>query len=262
IKHQYKVKDLAFGQLTEQFIHDYQTFVTEEKGQAIDTARHYLAILKKICRLAYKEGYADKIHFQHFTLPKKTETTPRALSCESFEKIRDVEIPAYRKSHMLARDMFLFGCYTGVSYADVVSITHANLQTDGDGALWLKYRRKKNELRASVKLLPEAIALINKYNSEDRETLFPLLRWPNLRRHMKALAALAGIKDDLCYHQARHSFASLITLEAGVPIETISRMLGHSDISTTQVYARVSPKKLFEDMDRFIKATEDFKLTL
>lgn len=158
--------------------------------------------------------------------------------------------------------LMLLSCYTGVSYADVVSITHANLQTDGDGALWLKYRRKKNELRASVKLLPEAIALINKYSSEDRETLFPLLRWPNLRRHMKALAALAGIKDDLCYHQARHSFASLITLEAGVPIETISRMLGHSDISTTQVYARVSQKKLFEDMDRFIKATEDFKLTL
>src|SRR5699024_5837968 len=97
---------------------------------------------------------------------------------------------------------------------------------------------------------------------EDRETLFPLLRWSNLRRHMKALAALAGIKDGLCYHQARHSFASLITLEAGVPIETISRMLGHSDISTTQVYARVSPKKLFEDMDKFIEATKDFQLTL
>ena len=239
IEHQYKVKDLSFGQLTEQFIHDYQAFAMENKGYAIDTVRHHLAILKKICRLAYKKGYADRSHFQHFTLPKKTETTPRALSRESFEKIRDVEIPAYRKSHMLARDMFLFGCYTGVSYADVVSITHTNLYTDKDGALWLKYRRKKNELRASVKL-----------------------RWSNLRRHMKALAALSGIKDDLCYHQARHSFASLITLEAGVPIETISRMLGHSDISTTQVYARVSPKKLFEDMDKFIKATEDFKLTL
>ena len=262
IETKYKVKDLAFGQLTEQFIHEYQAFATEEKGYAIDTVRHHLAVLKKICRLAYKKGYSEKCHFQHFALPQQSERTPRTLSRESFEKIRDVEIPAYRKSHMLARDMFLFGCYTGVSYADVVSITHANLQTDGDGALWLKYRRKKNELRASVKLLPEAIALINKYSSEDRETLFPLLRWPNLRRHMKALAALAGIKDDLCYHQARHSFASLITLEAGVPIETISRMLGHSDISTTQVYARVSPKKLFEDMDRFIKATEDFKLTL
>ena len=246
IKHQYKVKDLAFGQLTEQFIHDYQTFAMENKGYAIDTVRHHLVILKKICRLAYKDGYADRIHFRHFTLPKKTETTPRALSRESFERIRDVEIPAYRKSHMLARDMFLFGCYTGVCYADVVSITHENLYTDEDGALWLKYRRKKNELRASVKLLPEAVALIEKY----------------LRRHMKALATLAGIKDDLCYHQARHSFASLITLEAGVPIETISRMLGHSDISTTQVYARVSPKKLFEDMDKFIEATQDFKLTL
>ncbi len=262
IETKYKVRDLAFGQLTEQFIHDYQTFVTGEKGHAIDTARHYLAILKKICRLAYKKGYSEKCHFLHFALPKQSERTPRALSRESFEQIRDVEIPAYRKSHMLARDLFLFACYTGVSYADVVSITNENLYTDEDGALWLKYRRKKNELRASVKLLPEAIALINKYHCEDRETLFPLLRWSNLRRHMKALAALAEIKDDLCYHQARHSFASLITLEAGVPIETISRMLGHSDISTTQVYARVSPKKLFEDMDKFIEATKDFQLTL
>ena len=262
IETKYKVKDLAFGQLTEQFIHEYQAFATEEKGYAIDTVRHHLAVLKKICRLAYKKGYSEKCHFQHFALPQQSERTPRALSRESFEKIRDVEIPVYRKSHMLARDLFLFACYTGVSYADVVSITNENLYTDENGALWLKYRRKKNEHRASVKLLPEALALINKYHSEDRETLFPLLRWSNLRRHMKALAALAGIKDDLCYHQARHSFASLITLEAGVPIETISRMLGHSDISTTQVYARVSPKKLFEDMDRFIKATKDFQLTL
>lgn len=262
IETKYKVKDLAFGQLTEQFIHDYQAFAMEEKGYAIDTVRHHLAILKKVCHLAYKKGYSEKCHFQHFALPKQSERTPRALSRESFEKIRDVEIPAYRKSHMLARDLFLFACYTGVSYADVVSITEENLYTDDHGALWLKYRRKKNEHRASVKLLPEALALIEKYKSGDRKNLFPLLRWSNLRRHMKALAALAGIKDDLCYHQARHSFASLITLEAGVPIETISRMLGHSDISTTQVYARVSPKKLFEDMDKFIEATKDFQLVL
>ena len=262
IEHQYKVRDLAFGQLTEQFIHDYQEYATGNKGYAIDTVRHHLAILKKICRLAYKEGYADRIHFQHFALPKQSERPPRALSRESFEKIRDVEIPPYRKTHMLARDLFLFACYTGVSYADVVSITDENLYTDDNGALWLKYRRKKNEHRASVKLLPEALALLEKYRDDTRETLFPIIHHPNMKRHMKALAALAGIKDDLCYHQARHSFASLITLEAGVPIETISRMLGHSDISTTQVYARVSPKKLFEDMDRFIEATQDFKLTL
>ena len=259
---QLKTKDIAFGQLTEQFIHDYQNYVMDVKGLAVDTVRHYLAILKKVCRIAYKEGYAERCHFANFTLPQKTERTPRALSREDFEKIRDVEIPAWRTTHILARDLFLFACYTGTAYADVVSVTRENLYTDDDGSLWLKYRRKKNELRASVKLLPEALALIEKYHDDNRPTLFPMIHHPNLQRHMKSLAVLAGVSGRLCYHQARHSFASLITLEAGVPIETISRMLGHSDIQTTQVYARVTPKKLFEDMDKYIEATKDLKLVL
>ena len=143
-----------------------------------------------------------------------------------------------------------------------MSVTRENLYTDDEGNLWLKYRRKKNELRASVKLLPEALALIEKYHDDNRPTLFPMIHHPNMKRHMKALAVLAEVSGGLCYHQARHSFASLITLEAGVPIETISRMLGHSDIQTTQVYARVTPKKLFEDMDKYIEATKDLKLVL
>ena len=102
---------------------------------------------------------------------------------------------------------------------------------------------EKNELRASVKLLPEAVDLIEKYHDDERNTLFPMIHYPSLRNHMKALAVLAGIKENLCYHVGRHSFASLVTLEAGVPIETISKMLGHSNIQTTQVYARVTPKK-------------------
>ena len=262
IQWQFKTKDIVFGQLTEQFIHDYQNFVMDMKGYAVDTVRHYLAILKKVCRIAYKEGYAERCHFANFTLPQKTERTPRALSREDFEKIRDVEIPAWRTTHILVRDLFLFACYTGTAYADVVSVTRENLYTDDDGSLWLKYRRKKNELRASVKLLPEALALIEKYHDDNRPTLFPMIHHPNLQRHMKSLAVLAGVSGRLCYHQARHSFASLITLEAGVPIETISRMLGHSDITTTQVYARVTPKKLFEDMDKYIEATKDLKLVL
>ena len=238
IQWQFKTKDIVFGQLTEQFIHDYQNFVMDMKGYAVDTVRHYLAILKKVCRIAYKEGYAERCHFANFTLPQKTERTPRALSREDFEKIRDVEIPAWRTTHILARDLFLFACYTGTAYADAVSVTRENLYTDDEGSLWLKYRRKKNELRASLKLLPEALALIEKYHDDTRPTLFPMIHHPNLQRHMKSLAVLAGVSGRLCYHQARHSFASLITLEAGVPIETISRMLGHSDIQTTQVYAR------------------------
>ena len=262
IGHQYKVKDLAFGQLTEQFIHDYENFILDEKGYAVDTVRHYLAILKKTCKRAYQEGHSERFMFQHYVLPKQTVKTPKALSRESFEKIRDVEIAPHRTTHRLARDLFLFACYTGVAYSDAVTVTRENLYTGEDGKLWLKYRRKKNELRASVKLLPEAVALIEKYHDDSRDTLFPMIHYPSMRNHMKALAVLAGTKENLCYHVGRHSFASLVTLEAGVPIETISSMLGHSNIQTTQVYARVTPKKLFEDMDRLIEATGDLKLVL
>ena len=262
IKKRFKVEDLAFGQLNEHLAYEFQEYVLKDKGLAVDTARHYLAILKKICRLAFKEGHAEKRYFVNFKLPKENRKAPRALSREDFEKIRDLVIPASRVTHNIARDLFLFACYTGVPYADAVSITGDNIYTDDNGALWLKYLRKKNEHLGRVKLLPEAIALIEKYRSNERKELFPMIHHPNLRRHMKGLRDLAGIKTDLVYHMGRHTFGSLITLEAGVPIETISKMLGHTNLTTTQLYAKVTPKKLFDDMDIFIKATSDMTLVL
>ena len=262
IKKRFKVEDLAFGQLNEHMAYEFQEYVLKDKGLAVDTARHYLAILKKICRLAFKEGHSEKRYFVNFKLPKENRKAPRALSREDFEKIRDLEIPASRVTHNIARDLFLFACYTGVPYADAVSITDDNIYTDDNGALWLKYLRKKNEHLGRVKLLPEAIALIEKYHSVERKELFPMIHHPNLRRHMKGLRDLAGIKTDLVYHMGRHTFGSLITLEAGVPIETINKMLGHTNLTTTQLYAKVTPKKLFDDMDIFIKATSDMTLVL
>lgn len=262
IKKKFNASDLAFGGLNEQFIREYQEFILIEKGLAMDTLRHYLALLKKVCKIAYKEGYSEKHHFAHYKLPKQKETTPKALSREDFEKIRDFEIPEKRTSHIITRDLFLFACYTGTSYADTVSITRENLFTDEKGCLWLKYRRKKNELLGRVKLLPEAIALIEKYKDENRETLFPVQLYATLRANMKGLRIMANLSQDLVYHAGRHSFASLVTLEEGVPIETISRMLGHNNIQTTQIYARVTPKKLFEDMDKFIEVSGDLKLVL
>ena len=262
IKKHFKVEDLAFGQLNEHLAYEFPEYVLKDKGLAVDTARHYLAILKKICRLAFKEGHSEKRYFVNFKLPKENRKAPRALNREDFEKIRDLKIPASRVTHNIARDLFLFTCYTGVPYADAVSITDDNIYTDDNGALWLKYLRKKNEHLGRVKLLPEAIALIEKYCSNERKELFPMIHHPNMRRHMKGLRDLAGIKTDLVYHMGRHTFGSLITLEAGVPIETISKMLGHTNLTTTQLYAKVTPKKLFDDMDIFIKATSDMTLVL
>ena len=262
ISKRFKINDVAFCQLNEQFIREYQEYIIIERGLAVETVRHYLAILKKICRIAFKEGHADKYHFEHYPLPKQKATTPRALSKEDFEKLRDLEIEEHRWSHHTSRDMLLVACYTGTAYIDVTSITNDNLSTDDSGAMWLKYRRGKNGKLCRVKLLPEAIELIEKYRNNERKKLFPMIHHPNLRRHMKGLRDLAGIKTDLVYHMGRHTFGSLITLEAGVPIETISKMLGHTNLTPTQLYARVTPKKLFDDMDIFIKATRDMTLVL
>ena len=262
IRRRFGLPDLAFGQLNEQFIREYQDFTQTEQGYALQTVRHYLAVVKKICRLAFKEGHSEKLHFAYYKLPRQVETTPKALSRASFEKIRDLDIPAERRSLSLSRDLFLFACYTGTSYADVSRLTGENLYTDESGALWLKYRRKKTDYQARVKLLPEALALLDKYRDAERETLFPHQSADVVKANMKGLRGLTGIPEALTYHAGRHSFASLITLDEGVPIETISRMLGHSNIQTTQIYARVTPRKLFEDMDRLIAATKDLKLFL
>jgi site-specific recombinase XerD len=137
IKKKFTTKDIAFGQLNEQFIREYQDFVLIELGYSMESVRHFLAILKKMCKIAFKEGISEKFHFSYYKLPKQKETTPKALSRESFEKIRDFEIPENRRSHLLTRDLFLFACYTGTSYADVVRITKDNLFTDEEGSLWL-----------------------------------------------------------------------------------------------------------------------------
>ena len=263
IRVKFKTDDLAFGQLNEQFIRDFQSYCIDECGLANETVRHYLAILKKFCHLAYKEGHADRWYFERFSLPKQRVTTPKALCREDFEKIRDLEIDPMRNPTLaITRDLFLFACYVGTPYADVVTITDENLSKDSEGKLWLRYKRKKNEMLANVKLLPEAVALLEKYKENSRPTLFPPLKFQTVSANMRILRVRAGITQRISFHSGRHSFASLIALEEGVPVETISRMLGHSNIVTTQIYARVTPKKLFEDMEKFAEATKDMILVL
>lgn len=154
-------------------------------------------------------------------------------------------------------------CYAGTAFIDTVSITKANVKVLEDGDKWLVYNRKKTGTLARVKLLPEALELMAKYEDGARDTLFPLLSTNRVRIDLITICKLAETSKTYSYHSGRHSFASLITLEAGVPMETICKMLGHKDVKMTQRYARVTQKKLFEDMDKFIAATEkDFILAL
>lgn len=129
------------------------------------------------------------------------------------------------------------------------------------GDLWLKYRREKTNTLCRVKLLPEAIGLIERYGSSEREELFPTVAYPEYMVQLKALRLRAGISFPFTSHTARHTFATLITLEQGVPIETVSRMLGHTRLETTERYAKVTPKKLFGEFDRFLSFTAELSIT-
>ncbi len=262
IKKKFKSKDVLFSQLNEQFIREFQDYSILVCKRANDTMRHDLALLKKACTYAFRQGCSDRHYFAHYKLPKQKESTPKALSKEQFEAIKNLEIAPHRKSHIQTRDMFIFSCYTGVPYIDVVAISKEHLSLDYTGAMWLKFQRGKNGMLCRIKLLPEAIEIIEKYRSEERETIFPMQIYATVGSNMRSFKVMLGIKGAFSYHMSRHSFSTLVTLEQGVPIETVSLMLGHSDISTTQIYAKVTPQKLFEDMEIFIDYTKDLKLVL
>ena len=253
IEKKFKTKDLAFGQLTEQFIHDYENFILDEKGHAVDTARHYLAIIKKVCRKAYKEGHSERFFFQHYVLPKQTVKTPRALSRESFEKIRDVEIAPHRTTHRLARDLFLFACYTGLAYADIKQLHPRHIETTAEGRRFIRINRKKTGMEAVIPLHPIAEQILGLYNTTDMHNpVFPLPNRDSIWHEIKEIGVILGRTDDLSYHQARHGFGVLLISES-VAIESIAKMMGHSNITTTQGYAKITEDKISREMDKLIE---------
>ena len=263
IGEKYRLTDLAFGQLTEPFISDFHHYLLDEKGFSSGTITIYVSLFKKMCRIAFERGLCKNLLFAHYRVGTPKVTTPKALSMSDFIKIRDVELPEDKPRLSVSRDLFLFACYAGTAFIDTVSITKANVKVLEDGDKWLVYNRKKTGTLARVKLLPEALELMAKYEDGARDTLFPLLSTNRVRIDLITICKLAETSKTYSYHSGRHSFASLITLEAGVPMETICKMLGHKDVKMTQRYARVTQKKLFEDMDKFIAATEkDFILAL
>ena len=143
-----------------------------------------------------------------------------------------------------------------------MELSKKHLVRDDNGSLWLKFKRQKTGVLCRIKLLPEAVRLIEKMHSDERETLIPHIKYPTYQSCLKALRLRAGISFPFTSHTARHTFATLITLEQGVPIETVSKMLGHTNVSMTERYAKVTPQKLFEEFNRFLSFTEDLRLTI
>ena len=262
IRQQYNATDLAFSQLTEGFIYDFQTFCLGRCGLQESTFFGTASLLKTVCRLAYREGLTDVLLFNKVRVERGDKKTPKALDKAALDKLKALCFDGWEIDLETARDVFLFACYTGAAYCDLMALNPEHLVRDDEGALWLKFNRQKTGVLCRVKLLPEALRLMNRLSDEGRNTLLPHINYLTYQLHLKVLRLRAGIALPFTSHTARHTFATLVTLEQGVPIETVSKMLGHSTVRMTERYAKVTPQKLFEEFDRLIAFTEDLHLTI
>jgi integrase len=172
------------------------------------------------------------------------------LSQAELEKLENLSCSIERLTNV--KDLFVFSCYTGIAYGDIMLLTKKNIVEGEDGNLWIITSRKKTSTPVKVPLLPPALNIIEKYKNVRRtsitKTLLPVLSNQKVNSYLKEIAYLCQIKKHLTFHMARHTFATTVTLTNGVPLETVSKLLGHTELTTTQIYARVIEKKISEDM--------------
>lgn len=262
ISEQFHCKDISFGLITENFLDELHAYSIGKCQHSQGYYRKIALAVKKVCRLAFREGLTDRLLFGHIKIERGDSRLPRALDRASLDKIQQVHLEEYELELQLARNLFLFTCYTGVAFCDMVSLKREHLLQDDAGARWLKFRRQKTDTLCRIKLLPQAEAVLNLYHQTNEERLLPTISYQSYRIHLKALQLRAGISIPLTAHIGRHTFATLITLENGVSLETVSKMLGHSSIQTTERYAQVTPTKLFEDFGRFLSFTAELTLNI
>jgi len=184
--------------------------------------------------------------------PKHIKTDRGFLTEDELQRIGDLSCSVERLN--LVRDLFVFSCYTGIAY--LMLLTKKSIMPGEDGNLWIVIKRKKTFNQVRVPLLPKAMEIIKKYENslraEINQTLLPKLSNQKMNSYLKEIAYLCKIQKNLTFHMARHTFATTVTLTNGVPLETVSKLLGHSKIATTQIYARVIEKKVSEDMGNLI----------
>ena len=262
IRTKYNASDLAFSQLMEDFIKQFEQYVTGEVGLKQSTCYNMIVLIKKVCKLAYREGVADSLLCDNVHVDKGDSRLPKALDKAALDKLKALCFDGLDGDMETSRDVFLFACYTGAAYCDLMALRPEHLIRDDEGALWLKFNRQKTGVLCRVKLLPEALRLLEQLHNDARETLLPYMNYATYLSCLKAISLRAGLSLPITTHTARHTFATLVTLEQGVPIETVSKMLGHSTVRMTERYAKVTPQKLFEEFDRLIAFTEDLHLTI
>lgn len=241
----YKVKDINPGELNHNMLDKFINYLKINKRYSYNSAAKLVQHIKTITRNACKEGLimTDPIKDYKFSL----EETDRGFLLESeLKKIMRKEFTCARLE--VVRDIFIFSCFTGLAYIDVVNLTDENL-FENDGQYWIMTKRQKTNTNSNILLLEIPLRILKKYKGKaTNNRLLPVSSNQKVNAYLKEIGDLCGINKHLTFHLARHTFVTTVTLEKGVPFETVSKMLGHKNIKTTQIYARITTQKIQSDM--------------
>ena len=256
IQKEYKSKDYFLKDLNYSFVIGFESFLRSYKPKHYqpkignNTIMKHIQRLRKMIRMAFHMEWIDKDPFVKFK-PKLIKKEREFLTEAELERLENLSCSIDRLTNV--KDLFVFSCYTGISYGDIMLLTKKNIVEGEDGNLWVITSRKKTSTPVKVPLLPQALDILKKHENTRRtsisETLMPVLSNQKINSYLKEIAYLCQIKKHLTFHMARHTFATTVTLTNGVPLETVSKLLGHTKLTTTQIYARVIEKKVSEDMN-------------
>ncbi|HFK5574005.1 recombinase [Elizabethkingia anophelis] len=254
----YNISDIDIRKIDYSFLNDFEFFLRTEKRCNNNTALKYIMNFGKIMRICLNHGWLEKDPFMNYD-SKFNEVTRVFLNEQELEKLFIKDFKNERLS--LVRDIFLFSCFTGLAYIDTKKLTTNSINTGLDGARWIFTKRQKTKTTSNIPLLSQAEHIIEKYSTHptcmNSGRLLPILSNQKMNAYLKEIADLCGVNKELTYHIARHTFATTITLSNGVSIESVSKMLGHKNIRTTQHYAKILDSKVSEDMillkQKFIK---------
>ena len=247
----FKENDIDLKKLNFKFITDYEFYLKSVRKCGHNSTMKYLANFKKIVLICVKNDWLEKDPFFAYKM-QKHEVDRTALTEKELSDIINKKFAADRLNQV--RDIFIFCCYTGLAYADVHKLKRSEIVDGIDGGKWLLIKRQKTESRSSIPILPTAMDLLKRYEDHpqcvNKGQLLPVLSNQKMNSYLKEIADQCGIAKTITFHLARHTFATTITLSNGVPIESVSKMLGHRDLKTTQLYAKVVDKKISDDMNK------------
>ncbi len=246
IKWQYKSTDYPLKNLKLQFLNDFEFYLKTEKHLAQATINKSIQRFRKPIKIAVAEGFLDRDPFMlHKSKSVRTEIV--FLSPEELQQFEDFEFTQPRLR--LVKDLFVFCCYTGLPYRELMDLEKRNIVKGFDGNLWIKMKREKTSKELSIPLLPKALEVMNKFIEE--HFIFPRISNQRYNSYLKEIAAIVGIEKRLTTHMARKTFASTVLLYNDVPMEIVSELLGHSSMKITQdSYGKIVQKKISLEMER------------